>query len=297
MSENYIRIFDTTLRDGEQSPGCSMTPSEKVEIAKQLERLNVDIIEAGFPAASAAEVEAIQAVSKKVKKPIICGLSRMIRSDIDKTREALKVAKRKRLHVFLATSEVHRKYKLKKGKGEILKIVEEHIQYGRKYFDDIEFSPEDGSRTEREFLNEVVQTAIQAGATTINIPDTVGYVIPNEFAELIQFLIVQNPAFKKNVYLSVHCHNDLGLAVSNSLAAVQSGARQVECTVNGIGERAGNAAMEEIVMTLDTRRDFFNARTGINLKEITRSSKLLSHLTSMQVQANKAIVGKKCLCA
>jgi len=289
---NIIRIFDTTLRDGEQSPGCSMNPLEKVEVAKQLERLNVDVIEAGFPAASAAEIEAIQMISKKVKKPIICSLARMMRSDIDKVREALKFAKRRRLHVFLATSEVHRKYKLKKGKDEILKMVGENIAYGREFFDDIEFSPEDGSRTERDFLNEVVRAAIEAGATTINIPDTVGYAVPSEFSDLIRFLVEENPVFKSSVYLSVHCHNDLGLAVSNSLAAIRMGARQVECTVNGIGERAGNAAMEEIVMTLDTRRDFFEAETRINLKEITKSSRLLSHLTGMVVQPNKAIVGK-----
>jgi 2-isopropylmalate synthase len=291
-SINYIKIFDTTLRDGEQSPGCSMTVDEKVEIGRQLERLNVDIIEAGFPASSPAEVESIQKVSKKVKKPIICGLARMVRSDIDTAREALKYAKKKRLHVFLATSEVHRKYKLKKGKEEILKMVRENIHYGRKYFDDIEFSPEDASRTEHDFLNEVVKAAIEAGAKTINIPDTVGYSVPNEFADLIQFLVRENPAFHSDVCLSVHCHNDLGLAVANSLAAVLTGARQVECTVNGIGERAGNAAMEEIAMTLDTRKDIFNAATGINLKEITKASRILSHMTGMPVQPNKAIVGK-----
>jgi 2-isopropylmalate synthase len=289
---NYIKIFDTTLRDGEQSPGCSMTVDEKVEIGRQLERLNIDVIEAGFPASSPAEVEAIQKVSKKVKKPVICGLARMVRPDIDTAREALKYAKKKRLHVFLATSEVHRKYKLKKGKEEILKIIRDNIGYAKKYFDDIEFSPEDASRTERDFLNEVVRAAIDAGAQTINIPDTVGYSIPDEFAGLITFLVRENPAFRSEVCLSVHCHNDLGLAVPNSLAAVLAGARQVECTVNGIGERAGNAAMEEIVMTLNTRMDFYNARTGIHLKEITKASRILSHLTGMPVQPNKAIVGK-----
>jgi len=292
MKTNYIRIFDTTLRDGEQSPGCSMTPTEKVEIAKHLERLNVDVIEAGFPAASNSEVEAIQTISKKIKKPIICGLARMIKSDIDKVREALKFAKKKRLHVFLATSEVHRKYKLKKGKSEILKMIRDNIKYAKKYFNDIEFSPEDGSRTERTFLNEVVRTALDAGAKTINIPDTVGYTVPGEFADVIAFLVRENPDFCNDAVLSVHCHNDLGLATSNSLSAILAGARQVECTVNGIGERAGNAAMEEVVMSLDTRQDVFNATTGINLKEITKVSRALSLLTGMPVQPNKAIVGK-----
>jgi len=269
-----------------------MTPEEKVEVARQLETLNVDVVEAGFPAASPAEVTAIQTVSKKIKKPIVCALARMVKPDIDKAREALKYAKKKRLHVFLATSEVHRKYKLKKGKEEILKMIRDNIRYARKFFKDIEFSPEDASRTEREFLNEVVREAIAAGATTINIPDTVGYSIPGEFADLVAFLVRENPAFHRNVILSVHCHNDLGLAVANSLAAVLAGARQIECTVNGIGERAGNAAMEEIAMTLDTRQDQFNAKTDINLKQITKASRILSHLTGMSVQPNKAIVGK-----
>jgi 2-isopropylmalate synthase len=292
MKTNYIKIFDTTLRDGEQSPGCSMTPTEKVEIARHLERLNVDVIEAGFPAASPAEVEAIQILSKKVKKPIICGLARMMKTDIEACKKALQFAKHKRLHVFLATSEVHRKYKLKKGKAEILKMVRDNIRNSKKYFSDIEFSPEDGSRTEQGFLNEVVQTALEAGATTINIPDTVGYTVPSEFMDIISFLVRENPVFHSDAVLSVHCHNDLGLATSNSLAAILAGARQVECTVNGIGERAGNAAMEEIVMSLDTRKDVFNASTGINLKEITKASRALSHLTGMPVQPNKAIVGK-----
>ncbi|OGW86223.1 MAG: 2-isopropylmalate synthase [Omnitrophica bacterium RIFCSPHIGHO2_02_FULL_46_11] len=287
-----IYVFDTTLRDGEQCPGASLTPDEKLEIAKQLERLNVDIIEAGFPAASAGEVEAIQKISKAVKTPVICALSRMVPKDIDLAREALKFAKKKRLHVFLATSKIHREYKLRKRKSEILKLAVQNIKYGKKFFDDVEFSPEDAARTERAFLAEVVQAGIDAGATTVNVPDTVGYSMPIEFGDLIAFLIKKSPALGKKVNLSVHCHNDLGLAVANSLAAIQNGANQVECTVNGIGERAGNASLEEIAMGIDTRRDLMNAYTNINLKEITKSSRLISHLTGLVVQPNKAIVGR-----
>ena len=287
-----IYIFDTTLRDGEQSPGASLTPLEKLEVAKQLERLNVDIIEAGFPAASPGEVEAIQAISKKVKGPVICSLARMVRRDIDTCREALKYAKRKRLHVFLATSVIHRQFKLKKDKGELIKIVQAHMEYARRYFDDIEFSPEDAARTEWEFLSEVVGIAIAAGATTINVPDTVGYTFPQEFGDLIRFLTRMHPELGHKVNLSVHCHNDLGLAVANSLSAVLAGANQVECTVNGIGERAGNASLEEVAMAIDTRADLVDCRTDLNLREIIKSSRLVSHLTGMIVQPNKAIVGR-----
>lgn len=287
-----IYIFDTTLRDGEQCPGASLTPDEKLQIAKQLERLNVDIIEAGFPAASAGEVEAIQKISKEVKQPTICALARMVPKDIDYVREALKFAKRKRLHVFLATSKIHRDFKLRKDKSEIIKLAVQNIKYGRKFFNDLEFSPEDAARTERSFLVDAINAGIEAGATTVNVPDTVGYAMPNEFGNLIAFLIKKCHGLGKKVNLSVHCHNDLGLAVSNSLAAVQNGANQVECTVNGIGERAGNASMEEIVMAIDTRRDLVNAHTDINLKEIMKSSRLVSHLTGLVVQPNKAIVGR-----
>lgn len=296
MSEKRkIYIFDTTLRDGEQCPGASLTPDEKVEIARQLERLNVDIIEAGFPAASQGEIEAIQKISKVIKQPTICGLARMVEKDIDAAREALKYAKKRRLHVFLATSKIHRDYKLKKDRSEILKLSEKNIRYGRRFFDDIEFSPEDASRTERDFLIEAITGAIEAGATTINIPDTVGYAIPHEFGDLIEFLIRQIPELGKSINLSVHCHNDLGLAVANSIAAVRRGANQVECTVNGIGERAGNAAMEEIVMAIDTRRDLpglSDCFTSIRTEEIVKSSRLVSRLTGMVVQPNKAIVGR-----
>jgi 2-isopropylmalate synthase len=287
-----IFIFDTTLRDGEQCPGASLAPDEKVEIAKQLERLGVDIIEAGFPAASFGEVEAIQKISKAIKKTTICGLSRMVPKDIDTAREALKFAKHKRLHVFLATSKVHRDYKLRKGKKEILKLAVKNIKYGKRFFKDIEFSPEDAARTERAFLADAVKAGIEAGATTVNIPDTVGYTLPQEFGSLIAFLIKKIPLLGRQVNLSVHCHNDLGLAVANSIAAIQNGANQVECTVNGIGERAGNASLEEIVMAIDTRRDLFDAYTNVRPREITKSSRLVSHLTGLVVQPNKAIVGR-----
>lgn len=287
-----IYIFDTTLRDGEQSPGASLTPEEKLRIAKQLERLNVDIIEAGFPASSPGEMKAVSMISAAVTKPIICGLSRMVPQDIEACRKALEKAKRKRLHVFLATSQIHRQYKLKKDKKEILELAVRNIEFAKRYFKDIEFSPEDASRTEPAFLVEVVKAAVGAGATNINIPDTVGYTVPQEFSELIQLLVKKVPQLGKKVNLSVHCHNDLGLATANSLAAILAGANQVECTINGIGERAGNASMEEIAMAINTRKDFINCYTNLRLKEITKTSRLVSTLTGMVVQPNKAIVGR-----
>lgn len=287
-----IYIFDTTLRDGEQSPGASMTPEEKIKVAEQLERLNVDIIEAGFPAASPGEIEAIQKISKRVKKPVIAGLARMKKGDIDAAREALKFAKKKKIHVFLATSPIHRKYKLKMEKKEILATVSKMIKYARQYFDDVEYSPEDATRTEWDFLSEVVKTAIDAGATAINIPDTVGYALPEQYGALIAYLVDQNPSLGKKVVLSVHCHNDLGVASANSLSAILNGANQVECTVNGIGERAGNASLEEVVMALKTRHDIYKADTKINISEIMKSSKIVSHMTGIAVQPNKAIVGR-----
>ncbi|MBN1493878.1 MAG: 2-isopropylmalate synthase [Candidatus Omnitrophica bacterium] len=287
-----VYIFDTTLRDGEQSPGASMTPEEKIKVAEQLERLNVDIIEAGFPAASPGEIEAIQMISKKVKKPVIAGLARMRKGDIDAACEALKFAKKKKIHVFLATSPIHRKYKLKMEKAEILDTVTKMITYAANYFDDIEYSPEDATRTERDFLAEVVKTAIAAGATAINIPDTVGYTLPEEFGTLIAYLVEKNPSLGKKVVLSVHCHNDLGLASANSLSAILNGANQVECTVNGIGERAGNASLEEVVMTLKTRQQVYHADTMINVGEIMKSSKIVSNMTGITVQPNKAVVGR-----
>lgn len=287
-----IYIFDTTLRDGEQSPGASLTPDEKLKIAKQLERLNVDVIEAGFPASSPGEMQAVSMIAREVRKPVICGLSRMVPQDIDACRRALEEARKKRLHVFLATSQIHRQYKLKKDKKEILKMAYENIKSASKDFKQIEFSPEDAARTEPAFLAEAVRTAIEAGATSINIPDTVGYTVPQEFSDLIHYLIKKNPKLGKSVFLSVHCHNDLGLAVANSLAAVLAGANQIECTINGIGERAGNASLEEIAMTIDTRKDFMDCYTDIKLSEITKTSRMVSHLTGMVVQPNKAIVGR-----
>ncbi len=287
-----IYIFDTTLRDGEQSPGASLTPDEKLKIAQQLERLQVDVIEAGFPASSPGEIKAVSMIAENVRGPEICALARMLSYDIDACRRALETARRKRLHVFLATSQIHRQYKLKKDKREILKMVTENIRSARKDFSRIEFSPEDASRTEPLFLAQVVQAAVSAGATSINVPDTVGYAVPEEFGDLIRFLIKKCPALGREVILSVHCHNDLGLAVANSLAAVLAGANQVECTVNGIGERAGNASLEELAMAIDTRRDFVNCYTDIRLREITKASRLVSHLTGMVVQPNKAIVGR-----
>ena len=291
-AKRKIYIFDTTLRDGEQSPGASLTPEEKLKIARQLERLSVDVIEAGFPASSEGEMKAVSLIAENLRKPVICGLSRMIPSDIDACRRALESAAKKRLHLFLATSQIHREFKLKKNKKEILAMVDRGIRSAAKDFRQIEFSPEDASRTERDFLAETVRAAINAGATSINIPDTVGYTIPQEFTELIRFLIKKNPQLGKSVVLSVHCHNDLGLATANSLAAVLAGANQVECTVNGIGERAGNASMEELAMTIDTRADFMHCYTDIKLSEITKASRLVSHLTGMVVQPNKAIVGR-----
>ena len=287
-----IYIFDTTLRDGEQSPGASLTPEEKMKIAKQLERLNVDIIEAGFPVSSPGEMKAVQMISQAVSKPVVCGLARMVPKDIDAVRRALEHAKKKRLHVFLATSRIHREYKLKKAKEEILELAVENIKSARKDFKDIEFSPEDAARTEPDFLADVVRAAVGAGATTVNIPDTVGYAIPQEFGDLIAYLIKKIPELGKKVNLSVHCHNDLGLATANSLAAVLAGANQVECTINGIGERAGNASLEEMVMAIDTRQDFMDCYTEIRTEEITKTSRLVSHLTGMVVQPNKAIVGR-----
>ncbi|HOW58511.1 MAG TPA: 2-isopropylmalate synthase [Candidatus Omnitrophota bacterium] len=291
-TKRKIYIFDTTLRDGEQSPGASLTPDEKLKIARQLEKLNIDVIEAGFPASSLGEMKAVTMIAEHVRKPVICGLSRMIPRDIDACRQALEKAAKKRLHVFLATSQIHREFKLKKDKKEILAMAVQNIKSAVKDFKQIEFSPEDASRTERDFLVQTVRAAIDAGATSINIPDTVGYAIPEEFGDLIRFVIKKNPELGKSIVLSVHCHNDLGLATSNSLAAILAGANQVECTINGIGERAGNASLEELVMTIHTRKDFMNCHTDIKMSEITKASRLVSHLTGMVVQPNKAIVGR-----
>ncbi len=286
-----IIIFDTTLRDGEQSPGASLDISEKIQIAHQLKRLKVDIIEAGFPISSKGDFEAVQTIAGEIKGVTIAGLARAVEKDIKSAADALRNAKHSRIHIFLATSEIHRKYKLSKAKEEIISMAVHSIKYAKKFTNDIEFSPEDASRTEPDFLAEVVEAVIDAGATTVNIPDTVGFALPEQYAALITGL-KENVSNIDKAVISVHCHNDLGLAVANSLAAVKAGAGQVECTVNGIGERAGNTAMEEVVMALKTKNSFFKTETNINTKEIITASKLVSSLTGLRVQRNKAIVGE-----
>lgn len=285
-----IAIFDTTLRDGEQSPGASMNLEEKLEMARQLARLGVDVIEAGFPIASPGDFEAVRLIAEKVEGPTICGLARALPEDIDRAAEALKPAKKARIHTFIATSDIHLQHKLHRTREEVLQMAIDAVKRARTYTDDVEFSAEDASRSDPDYLAQVIEAAIDAGATVVNIPDTVGYAVPHEFADLIRRLREQVPNIHKAV-ISVHCHDDLGLAVSNSLAAVLAGAGQVECTVNGIGERAGNAALEEVVMALNTRRDCFQATTGINTREIYRSSRLLTDVTGIPVQPNKAVVG------
>ncbi len=287
---NRVVIFDTTLRDGEQSPGASMNLEEKLRIAQALEELGVDVIEAGFPIASNGDFEAVREISRVVRKPVICGLARAHRQDIDRAAEALKPAKRKRIHTFVSTSPLHMKYKLQMEPEEVHQAVIDSVTHARNLCDDVEWSCEDGSRSAPDFLCRTVESAIRAGATTINIPDTVGYAVPDEFAGLISMLFERVPNIDKAV-VSVHCHNDLGLAVANSLAAIRVGARQVECTVNGLGERAGNAALEEIVMALRTRHDLLPYDTGIRTEGITKASRLVSGVTGFVVQTNKAIVG------
>ena len=290
MSEKII-IFDTTLRDGEQCPGASLNIKEKLEIARQLAILGVDVLEAGFPVSSPGDFESVKMIAKNVKGPIICGLARSLEKDINAAYGAVKFSSRPRVHVFLATSKIHMKYKLQKAEDEILRLAVSAVKYAKSKLPDVEFSPEDASRTERAFLYKIVEAVIDAGAKTVNIPDTVGYSTPFEFADLISGIKENVPNIDKCV-ISVHCHNDLGLGVSNSLAAVLNGARQVECTINGLGERAGNASLEEIVMAVKTRKDVFKGlHTDINTKEIYRTSRLVSKLTGMLVQSNKAIVG------
>jgi 2-isopropylmalate synthase len=288
-----VRIFDTTLRDGEQSPGATLTLPEKIEIARQLESLGVDIIEAGFPISSVGDFESVQAVAAEVTRCTVAGLARCTPKDIERAGEAVKHAKSPRIHLFCATSKIHREFKLKKGKEEIIKIAVESIKQALQYTKDIEFSPEDASRTEMEFLEEITQAAIEAGATTINLPDTVGYATPKGYGEIFSHLLTKLPIIRqRGVILSSHCHDDLGLAVANSLAAVEGGARQVECTINGIGERAGNASLEEIVMALKTRADFYKIGTHIDSTKIWPTSRMVSTLTGLTIQRNKAIVGE-----
>jgi 2-isopropylmalate synthase len=295
MKNQRILIFDTTLRDGEQCPGASMNLREKLEVARQLARLRVDIIEAGFPVISDGDFHAVQSIAREVKGPIIAGLARCVTKDIDAAGAAVKPAgRRARIHVFLATSKIHREFKLGKAQDEILRLAVDGVKRAKSFVDDVEFSPEDGSRTEPEFLVQVCKAVVAAGATTVNIPDTVGWAVPDQYGALIGHLHESVREFQtgKSV-ISVHCHNDLGLAVANSLAAVRNGARQVECTVNGIGERAGNAALEEIVMTLRTRSDVYAGVTcGIDSREIVKSSRLVSRMSGLVVQRSKAIVGE-----
>ncbi len=288
---NYIKIFDTTLRDGEQSPGCSMNLAEKLEVALQLERLGVDIMEAGFAIASPGDFASVKSIAKTIKNVSVASLARALTKDIDAAAEALKSAKYPRIHTFIATSDIHMQYKLKKSPEEVLETAIEMVKYAKRYCQDIEFSAEDASRSNPAFLYQIFEAVIQAGATVINVPDTVGYTSPEEFARLIHGIKENVPSIHK-VDLSVHCHNDLGLAVANSLAAAQAGATQIECTLNGIGERAGNAALEEVVMNLNTRRDLYGLECKVHTKEIYRSSKLLSSITGVRVQPNKAIVGE-----
>lgn len=283
-----IKIFDTTLRDGEQSPGASMNVQEKVRVAKQLAKLGVDIIEAGFAYSSPGDFEAIRTVGNEVKGPVICSLARAREEDIRSAWDALKDAPKKRIHTFHSTSDIHLKYQFRVSRDEALKRSVEMVRFARSLFDDVEFSPMDATRTDISYLCEVVEAVIEAGASTVNIPDTVGYSIPVEFSAMIKTI---HERIKDKAVISVHCHNDLGLATSNSLAAVLNGAGQIECTINGIGERAGNCSMEEVVMAIRTRRDLFHADTKINTEEIMRSSRLVTKITGISVQPNKAIVG------
>jgi len=286
-----ITVFDTTLRDGEQAPGASMNLQQKMQVALALKELGVDVIELGFPVASPGDFEAVSTISQRVEGPLMCALARANREDIDRAHEALRDAPRRRLHVFLATSPIHRQFKLKLAKEEIIRTAVEAIRYGRERFEDLEFSPEDASRTELDFLCEVVERAIEAGATTINVPDTVGYALPAQFADTIAQLRHRVRGIEK-IVVSVHCHNDLGLAVANSLAALEAGARQVECTINGIGERAGNCSLEEVVMAIKTRADYLELRTGIRTERLYPTSRVVAKATGFHVQRNKAVVGQ-----
>jgi 2-isopropylmalate synthase len=288
---NRVYIFDTTLRDGEQSPGVSLNVKEKLEIARQLARLGVDIIEAGFPITSPGDFEAVKTIAREVRGVTVAGLARTNFADIDKAWEAVRHADQPRIHTFIATSDIHLKHKLRLSRDQVVEAAVAGVKRAKSYTPDVEFSAEDASRSDPDFLCRVLEAAIEAGATTINVPDTVGYATPDEFAEFIKYIMNRVKGIEK-VVLSVHCHDDLGMAVANSLAAILAGARQVEGAINGIGERAGNASIEEIVMALYTRRDRYGLETGINTEEIYRTSKLVSKLTGMDIQPNKAVVGK-----
>ena len=298
---NYVKIFDTTLRDGEQSPGATMTSAEKLEVARNLARMGVDVIEAGFPAASSDDLEAVRRIALEVgrpavgevdaKVPVIAGLARANKNDIDKAWEAIQGAAKPRIHTFLATSPIHMKHKLKMDPEEVIQRVFEMVAYAKSKCDDVEFSPEDAGRSDPEFLYVVLGEAIKSGATTLNIPDTVGYTTPDEYFKLIDGIIKNTPGMHDGITVSVHCHDDLGMATANTLAGIRAGARQAEVTVNGIGERAGNTSLEEVVMTLKTRKPVFDLETGIETQQLTRVSKLVSNYTGIVVQPNKAIVG------
>lgn len=290
MDKRHLIIFDTTLRDGEQSPGCSMNLEEKLRMAEILDSMGVDVIEAGFPIASKGDFEAVQKVAQTVKNAVVTGLCRAKESDIQAAADALEPAKRRRIHTFISTSPLHMKYKLKMEPETVLEAIAKSVSFARQFTDDVEWSAEDGSRTDHDFLCRAVETAVKSGATTVNIPDTVGYAVPDEYGALFTMLRDRVPDMDKAV-LSAHCHNDLGLAVANSLAAVEAGAGQVECTINGIGERAGNAAMEEIVMAIRTRPNTLPYQTNIETTMITKASRTLSDITGFSVQPNKAIVG------
>ena len=291
MTRSQVKIFDTTLRDGEQSPGCSMNLPEKIRMARQLDRLGVDILEAGFPIASDGDFEAVQAIARQIRRPVIAGLARATRADIERAWEALREAARPRIHTFLATSDIHLEYKLKISRSEALRQAREAVALARSFCDDVEFSAEDATRTDMDYLCAVVEAVIDAGALTVNLPDTVGYITPGEYANFISTIRRRVPNIERAT-LSVHCHNDLGLAVANSLAAIEAGVRQVECTINGIGERAGNASLEEIVMALRVRADVMPFTTAIQTEQLYPSSQLLTEVTGVAVQPNKAIVGR-----
>jgi len=288
---NRVRVFDTTLRDGEQSPGISLNTTEKLEIAQQLTRLGVDIIEAGFPISSPGDFESVQAIAREVEGPVICGLARTSSQDIDAAWEAVRDSERPRIHTFIATSDIHIERKLQTTREDVIGQVRASVAHAKGYTDDVEFSPEDGSRSEIEYMAEVIQVALEEGATTINVPDTVGYTMPGEYAAMFTELYRLVPGLR-DVVVSVHCHDDLGLAVANSLAGIEAGCRQVECAINGIGERAGNASLEEIVMLLHTREPSLGLWTGVETTEIARTSRMVSRLTGYSVQPNKAIVGR-----
>ena len=290
IAMDRVIIFDTTLRDGEQAAGGTLNIQEKLEIAKELEKLGVDVIEAGFPISSPGDFEAVKLIAKEIRTSVICGLARAHPDDVDRAWEAVKEAEHPRIHIFLSASEIHRIHQLKKSRDEILQIARDMVARAKQYNDDVEFSPMDASRAEPEYIYQILEAVINTGAATVNIPDTVGYAIPDEYGNLIEGIFKNVPNINQAI-VSVHCHNDLGLAVANSLEAIKRGARQVECTINGIGERAGNASLEEIVMAIKTRNDFFNLTTNINTRQIYKSSRLVSELTGFVVQPNKAIVG------